>query len=69
MARSDFIDASLAESPGLTITATSAVAVLGDRAWYRWRATTDDGQSFEGTDFIEFGRDGRIERLTYFCDA
>lgn len=67
-ALSDFIAASLDELPGLTITATTDVAMLGDRAWYRWSATTGDGQSFEGTDFIEFGVDGRIQRLTNFYD-
>jgi hypothetical protein len=44
------------------------LAVLGDRAWYRWSATTGDGQNFEGTDFIGFGPDGRIQRLANFYD-
>lgn len=67
-ALSGFIAASFEELPGLTITATTDVAVLGDRAWYRLRATAHDGQRFEGTDFIEFAPDGRIQRLTGFYD-
>jgi len=67
-ALSDFVAASFEEMPGLTITAISDVAVLGDRAWYRWKATTADGQSFEGTDFIEFAPDNRIQRVTNFYD-
>ena len=67
-ALADLIDASVSEMPGLVITATGDVAVLADRAWYRWRATTDSGPAFEGTDFIEVGGDGRIARVTTFFD-
>ena len=67
-ALSDLIDASVAQFPGLDITATSDVAVLGDRAWYRWRATTREGETFTGTDFFEFDAEGRIQRLTDFFD-
>ena len=63
-----FIGQSFEELPGLAITATTDVAVLGDRAWYRWTATTGDGQSFSGTDFVEFAPNGRIARLTNFYD-
>jgi len=68
-ALSDFVAASFEEMPGLTITATTGVAVLRDRAWYRWKATTAAGESFEGTDFIEFAADGRIQRVTNFYDG
>ena len=68
-ALSDLIEASFATFPGLTITLTGEVEVLDSRARYRWRATTNDGQSFEGSDFVEFGADGRIERVTNFFDS
>jgi len=67
-ALSDFIAKSFGDMPGLAITATTELATLGDRAWYRWKATTRDGDNFEGTDFIEFAADGRIQRLTGFYD-
>jgi hypothetical protein len=62
----DFIEASFEEYPGLTVTATSEVDVLRDRAWYRWRQTSDNGQASDGVDFIEFDAEGRILRLTGF---
>ncbi len=65
----DFIEASFEQYPGLAITATSEVAVLHDRAWYRWRQTSANGQVVDGTDFIEFDAEGRIERLTGFYDS
>jgi hypothetical protein len=65
----DFIEASFAQYPGLAITAISEVAVLHDRAWYRWRQTSANGQAFDGTDFIEFDADGRIQHLTGFYDS
>jgi hypothetical protein len=65
----DFIEASFEQYPGLVITAISEVAVLRDRAWYRWRQTSTDGQAIDGTDFIEFDADGRIQRLTGFYDS
>jgi hypothetical protein len=64
----DFIEASFQEYPGLAITAISEVDVLHDRAWYRWRQTSADGQAIVGTDFIEFDAEGRIQRLTGFYD-
>lgn len=67
-ALAQFIGQSFDELPGLSITATTDLAVLGDRAWYRWTATADDVQSFSGTDFVEFAPDGRITRLTNFYD-
>jgi hypothetical protein len=36
---------------------------------YRWRQTSVDCQAFEGTDFIEFDAEGRIQRLTGFFDS
>ena len=65
----DFIEASFEQYPGLAITAISEVAVLHDRAWYRWRQTSADGQAIVGTDFIEFDAEGRIQRLTGFYDS
>ena len=68
-ALSDFIDLSNEEMPGLTLEAASDPVFLGPRGWYGWRATTGDGEAFDGIDFFEFGADGRIERLTNFYDA
>ena len=68
-ALSDFVATSHDEMPGLDIRATSPLVVLGERGWYRWQATTADGETFDGIDFIEFAHDGRIERLTNFYDA
>jgi hypothetical protein len=55
--------------PGLAIKPTTELVVLGDRGWYRWEATTADGEAFDGVDFVEFDADGRIERVTTFYDA
>ena len=68
-ALSDLITTSLDEMPGLEIKATTALVLLGDRGWYRWEATTADGEAFDGIDFVEFDAEGRIERLTNFYDA
>jgi SnoaL-like domain len=65
----DFIEASFEQYPGLAITAISEVAVLHDRASYRWRQTSANGEALEGTDFIEFDAAGRIQRLTGFYDS
>jgi hypothetical protein len=65
----DFIEASFEQYPGLAITAISQVAVLHDRASYRWRATSANGPAILGTDFIEFDANGRIQRLTGFYDS
>ena len=65
----DFIEKSFEQYPDLAITAISEVAVVGDRASYRWRATSDNGPAIEGTDFIEFDPNGRIQRLTGFYDS
>jgi ketosteroid isomerase-like protein len=67
-ALSDQITSSHEEMPGLTITASTELAVLSSRAWYRWTAKTDDGEEFSGTDFIELAQDGRIQRVTNFFD-
>ena len=68
-ALSDLITTSLDEMPGLEIKATTALVLLGDRGWYRWEATTADGEAFDGIDFVEFDAEGRIEGLTNFYDA
>ena len=68
-ALSDFIGRAHEAMPGLAIRATSELAVLGDRAWYRWEATTADGSAFLGLDFVEFAPDGRIARLTGFYET
>jgi hypothetical protein len=65
----NFIEESFEQYPGLAITAISEVAVLHDRACYRWRQTSANGQALDGTDFIEFDADGRIQRLTGFYDS
>jgi SnoaL-like domain len=67
-ALSDFIVASSEDWSGLTIRVPTDLVVLGDRAWSRWSAATQDGQSLEGTDFIEFALDDRIQRVTHFED-
>jgi hypothetical protein len=63
-----FIESSRAQYPGLEIVATSELAVLGDRAWYSWKASTSAGESFTGVDFFEFASDGRVARVTNFYD-
>jgi hypothetical protein len=65
----ELIEASFEQYPGLTIVPISEVAVLRDRAWYRWRQTSNDGQALDGTDFFEFDPEGRILRLTGFYDS
>lgn len=64
-----FIEQSFEQYPGLEIVATSELNVLGDRAWYSWRASVPDEESFTGVDFVEFAPDGRIARLTNFYDS
>jgi hypothetical protein len=54
--------------PGLVITTTRELVILGDRGWLQWTARWATG-SQSGTDFIEFAADGRIARLTDFLDA
>ena len=61
----DFIQSTFDEYPGFTVTATSDLEVLRDRAWYRWRQNAD-GETTDGIDFIEFDAEGRIRRLTGF---
>jgi hypothetical protein len=58
-----------AETPGLVITTTRPLVLLGDRGWLQWESHSSSGTSQSGTDFVEFGPDGRIERLTDFLDA
>jgi hypothetical protein len=59
------IDRQLELYPGISIV-SSAPDVLGDRAWYRWSATLETGESFTGVAFVEFAPDGQIARLTAF---
>jgi len=54
--------------PGLVITTTRALVILGDRGWLQWIARSPAGSESGGTDFIEFAADGRIARLTDFLD-
>jgi hypothetical protein len=61
------IDRQLKLYPGMSIV-SSAPDVLGDRAWFRWSATLETGESFAGVDFVEFAPDGRIARLTGFYE-
>jgi hypothetical protein len=61
------IDEQLELYPGMSLV-SSAPDVLGNRAWFRWSATLDSGESFTGVDFVEFAPDGRIARLTGFYD-
>jgi hypothetical protein len=65
-ALSDLIGTALAGAPGLAIVTTKELQFLGDRGWMRWGAK--DGRAAGGTDFIEFGPEGRIQRLTNFFD-
>ena len=58
-----------ADEPGLVITTTRALVLLGDRGWLQWASQSDRGTTLSGTDFIEFSPDGLIARLTDFLDA
>jgi len=58
-----------AEMPGLVITETSELQMLGNRVRVTWVAHQDGQQTYTGTDFIEFADDGRIARLTMFYDS
>ena len=57
------------EEPGLVITTTRELVILGDRGWLQWTARSSTGAQFAGTDFIEFAPDNRIARLTDFFDT
>jgi hypothetical protein len=65
---SALIAAEHAETPGLVISTTRPLVLLGDRGWLQWESWSTDGTTLSGTDFIEFAADGRIERLTDFVD-
>jgi ketosteroid isomerase-like protein len=54
--------------PGLVITTTRELVILGDRGWLQWTAHSATGSQSSGTDFIEFAADSRIARLTDFLD-
>ena len=68
-ALSAFIAKTFLEFPGLVVTATAELTVIGDRAWYSWVAKTHNGETFAGMDFVEFASDGRIARLTNFYEV
>ena len=68
-ALSSYIAEEHAGEPGLVITTTRALVILGDRGWLQWAARSAAGSESSGTDFIEFAADGRIARLTDFLDG
>lgn len=57
------------EMPDLVIMETSEPQIKENRLRVRWVARQGDVQMFTGTDFIEFGEDGRISRVTMFYDS
>jgi ketosteroid isomerase-like protein len=67
-ALSKFIAEEHESEPGLVITTTRELVILGDRGWLQWTAHSATGSPSSGTDFIEFAADGRIARLTDFID-
>ena len=67
-ALSTFIGEEHAAEPGLVITTTRELVILGDRGWLQWTAQSTIGTQSSGTDFIEFAPDGRIAQLTDFLD-
>ena len=67
-ALSTFIAEEHKREPGLVITTTRELVILGDRGWLQWTAHSATGSQSSGTDFIEFAADGRIARLTDFID-
>ena len=67
-ALSKYIAEEHAGEPGLVITTTRELVILGDRGWLQWTAHSASGTESSGTDFIEFAADGRIARLTDFLD-
>jgi hypothetical protein len=64
----EFMDGYFRQYPGSTLVATTKPNVVGDRAWYGWKATLASGESFTGAEFVEFDADGRIARATTFYD-
>jgi len=67
-ALSKYIAAEHESEPGLVVTTTRELVILGDRGWLQWTAQSATGSTSSGTDFIEFAADGRIARLTDFLD-
>jgi len=67
-ALSEFIAEERQAEPGLVITTTRELVVLGDRGWLQWTARSATGSQSSGTDFIEFAADGRIAQVTDFID-
>ena len=67
-ALSTFIAEEHESEPGLVITTTRELVILGDRGWLQWTARSVLGTQSSGTDFIEFAVDGRIAQLTDFLD-
>lgn len=68
-ALSEYIGRTHEEMPGLVITETSELEILGNRLRVRWVAKQDDTQMYTGTDFVEFAEDGRVSRVTMFYDS
>ncbi len=68
-ALNDYIARSHAEMPGLVIAETDAPQVVGNRLRVPWVVRQAGVERFSGTDFVEFGADGRICRVTMFADA
>jgi hypothetical protein len=52
----------------VVIVTSRPLALLGDRGWLQWTASSPSGSYSSGTDFIEFASDGRIARVTDFLD-
>ncbi len=69
LALSEYIAGAHEEMPGLVITETSEPQIVGNRLRVRWVARQGDAQMYTGTDFVEFGEDGRVQRVTMFYDS
>jgi hypothetical protein len=65
---SEYIAASQAEFPGLSVKDEREPDVIADRLRVRWVATQEGTAVYRGVDFVEFGSDGRIDRITNFYD-
>jgi SnoaL-like domain len=68
-ALSEYITATHEEMPDLVVTETSEPQVLGTRLRVRWVARQGETEPYTGTDFVEFGDDGRVLRVTMFYDS
>ena len=64
-----YIQAQHEESPGMVVTGIGDPELLGDRLRAPWVQHDGIGvKAYSGVDFVEFAKDGRIERLTMFFD-